>query len=205
MSEIHPLTVYYDGDCALCRREIAFYEKRAIGSIEWCDVSAVATPDAVHVAPDLTRTEALARFHIRSSDGTLQSGAKAFASLWRSVPGFGFLARFVDWKPGGVVAEAAYVAFLHIRPLLVAPLNAWDRTKRLQSKSKIGDQGADEPSSLSVEDGRNFLQSPARQFSQQRPEGDLRVRGDRLEQFGLDHVNGHRRNRLSGHEILHCV
>ena len=57
--------VYYDGACPICSREIAFYQKRmAKDAIAWRDVATETAP-----APDLTREDALARFHIRRSDG----------------------------------------------------------------------------------------------------------------------------------------
>ncbi len=137
MTDNESITVYYDGACALCRREIAFYKKRAATDIEWCDISERSGNVNDNIAPDLTRKEALSRFHIRTSDGKLRSGAKAFAALWKGVPGFGPLARFVDWKPGGALAEAAYSVFLLIRPVLVAPLNAWDRMRKVRSERKF--------------------------------------------------------------------
>ena len=34
------LTIYYDGSCPLCRREIAFYRRlRATMRLDWVDVS----------------------------------------------------------------------------------------------------------------------------------------------------------------------
>ena len=78
-----PLTVYYDGACPVCRREIGFYQKRTGAEVSYCDVAAEACP-----APDLTREEALKRFHVRLADGALVSGAAAFLALWRETPGF---------------------------------------------------------------------------------------------------------------------
>ena len=48
-----PLTVYYDGACPLCRREIDFYRRRETDTpIDWVDVSRASSET---VAPDLTR------------------------------------------------------------------------------------------------------------------------------------------------------
>ena len=65
-----PLTVYYDGACPVCRREIGFYQKRTGGAVSYCDVATEASP-----APDLDREAALKRFHVRLPDGALVSGA----------------------------------------------------------------------------------------------------------------------------------
>ena len=49
-----PLTVYYDGACPVCSREIDFYAKRTGGTVSYCDVAAEGRP-----APDLDREQAL--------------------------------------------------------------------------------------------------------------------------------------------------
>ncbi len=112
------LTIYYDGACPLCLREIGFYRRRkGADALAWVDVSEEADAAAGdRIAPDLSRCDALARFHVRDKDGRLRSGARAFAELWAALPTF---------RPFGVVArtppivwvlEGAYRAFLKIRP-----------------------------------------------------------------------------------------
>lgn len=107
-----PLTVWFDGACPLCTREIALMRRldRA-GRIAFVDV---AQPGAsCPIDPALL----LARFHARE-DGMLLSGAAAFAAMWRAIPllrPLGLLARnrtVLD------VLEWAYVRFLRVRPAL---------------------------------------------------------------------------------------
>ena len=110
------LTVFYDGSCPLCCREIAGYRRR-VASVRtrWTDVSA-CTPEAL--PEGLTRQEALARFHVQRADGALISGAGAFAELWAHTPGFrwlGFMAR-LPMIHG--VLDRAYGTFLGWRPVL---------------------------------------------------------------------------------------
>ena len=107
-----PLTVYYDGACPVCSREIGFYAKRTGGTVSYCDVAATASP-----APDLDREQALQRFHVRLSDGTLVSGAAAFLALWRQTPGFRLPARLLSARPVVAVLDVAYDGFLKVRRL----------------------------------------------------------------------------------------
>jgi predicted DCC family thiol-disulfide oxidoreductase YuxK len=108
-----PMRVYYDGGCPVCAREIAFYKSRpGADGLKWVDVRDSA-PEAL--GPDLTAERALARMHVRRADGTLLSGAAAFAELWRRMPGFRFLGRLLAVPPFGALAEFSYRGFLMIR------------------------------------------------------------------------------------------
>lgn len=106
------LTVYFDGACPLCAREIALYRGcRGAERIAFVDV-AVGEP----LGTGLDRATALARFHVRDADGRLVSGAAAFARLWAQLPAWRPLA-LVLRLPGALwVAERAYRAFLPLRP-----------------------------------------------------------------------------------------
>jgi predicted DCC family thiol-disulfide oxidoreductase YuxK len=107
-----PLTVYYDGACPVCRREIGFYQKRTGAQVSYCDVAAEVCP-----APDLRREDALRRFHVRLADGVLVSGAAAFLALWRATPGFRFPARLLSARPVVAALDVAYDGFLKLRRL----------------------------------------------------------------------------------------
>ena len=110
------LQVYYDGACPLCRREIAFYERRAGGRIDFIDVAAAA--DAGVLGAGLDRAAALSRFHVRDSEGLLLDGAAAFAALWRATPGLAWAGRLLRGRAALWLAERGYRLFLRIRPAL---------------------------------------------------------------------------------------
>jgi predicted DCC family thiol-disulfide oxidoreductase YuxK len=108
-------TVYYDGACPLCSREIGTYRRlRGADQLCWVDVSRQGTP----LGPDLTREAALARFHVRMGDGSLVSGGAAFVRLWASFPGLRWLAAIAARPPVSWVLEPAYRLFLRLRPRL---------------------------------------------------------------------------------------
>ena len=106
------LIVWHDGDCPLCRREIALMRRLdRRGAIRFIDA---AGDDA---SCPIDRAALLARFHARE-DGRLLSGAAAFAAMWRAIPllrPLGLAAR-----NGYVLAvlERGYIAFLRARPML---------------------------------------------------------------------------------------
>lgn len=60
---------------------------------------------------------ALARLHVRTSTGTLLSGATAFAAMWPMMPEFERLGWLLAVPPFGILAEWAYRGFLAGRKL----------------------------------------------------------------------------------------
>jgi predicted DCC family thiol-disulfide oxidoreductase YuxK len=118
-----PVTVFYDGSCPLCRREIGLYG-RADGAeaIAWCDVSTGAG-----LPKDLTAAQAMARFHVRGKGGELVSGARAFIALWLSLPRWRWLGRLASVPPIPLVLEGVYRLFLRLRPRLQQAARRLDR------------------------------------------------------------------------------
>ncbi len=117
------VTVWYDGQCPLCRREIALMRQLdRQANIAFVDVAG----EGAAVCP-IDRAALLARFHALE-DGRLHSGAAAFAAMWRAIPVL---------RPLGLAArspillgllERVYVAFLRVRPGLQRALVRWERS-----------------------------------------------------------------------------
>jgi predicted DCC family thiol-disulfide oxidoreductase YuxK len=122
MNDAPRCTVYYDGACPVCSREIAHYRTReGAERLAFVDVSAAGAAEPP--APDLSREAALERMHVRLADGRLVSGAAAFAALWSALPGWRALGRFAALPGVAQAAELAYRLFLRTRPL-------WRRSTR---------------------------------------------------------------------------
>ena len=112
-------TVYFDGGCPLCRAEIATYQKSPGGSdIHWCDVTQSPPSD---LGPDLDAETALKRFHVRTADGHLLSGAAGFVEVWRHLKNWRWLAHFARIPGMLFVMERSYLLFLRLRPLWRRP------------------------------------------------------------------------------------
>jgi predicted DCC family thiol-disulfide oxidoreductase YuxK len=121
------LTVYFDGSCPLCSREIALYQRSpAAHRLVWVDVSRTS-----ELGPGLDCQAAMRRFHVRDAQGRLHHGAAGFARLWRELPGWRWLGRLCTVPPLSWVAEAAYRLLLPLRPRLQRTLQRWlDRRAR---------------------------------------------------------------------------
>ena len=123
-SEGKKLTVFFDGACPLCAREIQFYRRaRGAEDIRWVDASRSTQAE---IAPGLLRKDALRRFHVLHADGKFTSGGRAFADLWAALPGIAAIGRQFQRWPLAVLLEGAYRLFLPIRPWL---------QRRLRSKA----------------------------------------------------------------------
>jgi predicted DCC family thiol-disulfide oxidoreductase YuxK len=130
-------TVWYDGDCPLCAREIGLMRRLdrrgAIAFVDlWLDGDC-----------PVRRKEMMERLHAREDGGRLVSGAEAFAVMWRAIPilrPLGLLAR------GGAplwLLERAYRGFLAVRPALQALARAiWGLPSRAPAKGPGHDGSA---------------------------------------------------------------
>lgn len=119
------LTVLYDGDCPLCRREIAHVRGLAKrkGDSALCFVDVSTAADAAYAAQ---RATLLARFHVERPDGSRLDGAAAFVAMWERLPGWRWLARAARLPGGLAVLELAYRGFLRLRPSLQAGARRWE-------------------------------------------------------------------------------
>jgi predicted DCC family thiol-disulfide oxidoreductase YuxK len=107
-------TLYFDGDCPVCSREVAMYRRQpGADGVCWIDV---ARCEAADLGSGLTREAAMARLHLRRLDGRLVSGAEAFAALWQALPRWSWLGRLLGSGAGLRLLEAGYGAFLVARP-----------------------------------------------------------------------------------------
>jgi predicted DCC family thiol-disulfide oxidoreductase YuxK len=109
------LTILFDGGCPLCRAEIATYQRAAGGDgLNWVDAHGCGV---VELGAGLDRPAALARLHVRRSDGTLVQGAAAFAEVWSALPNWRLLARVARLPGALILAARLRLAWVHLAVL----------------------------------------------------------------------------------------
>jgi predicted DCC family thiol-disulfide oxidoreductase YuxK len=107
------LTIWYDGACPLCIREIALMQRLDRAKrLNFIDISPPNAP-----CP-LDRQLMLARFHAQTAEGEIVSGAAAFAAMWREIPVLRPLGLIARNRAVLRLLERAYLLFLKIRPAL---------------------------------------------------------------------------------------
>jgi len=88
------LTVYYDGKCGLCRREIEYYKRVAPADrFVWLDI---ATDPASLADLDISQADALRRLHARDASGVVYVGVAAFSAIWQGLNYWRYLAMIVN-------------------------------------------------------------------------------------------------------------
>ena len=126
-NEIPKSTVYFDGSCSLCQAEIGYYRRtdqdQALCFIDISETNA-EPPEGI------TLERAMRRFHVRTKDGRVLSGAAAFVEVWDRLPSWRWAARVAS-LPGALIAlESTYRVFLLVR-LIISRL--FGQALRLQS------------------------------------------------------------------------
>ena len=110
------LTLFYDGLCPLCSREINYYRKRAgdDASIQFLDITAPGFDAAGH---GLDAAKIHREMHVKVGD-EVHVGVKAFLALWRRIPGFHWMARLGSLPVVYPFLWLGYALFARVRPWL---------------------------------------------------------------------------------------
>ncbi|MGC9457528.1 MAG: thiol-disulfide oxidoreductase DCC family protein [Halothiobacillaceae bacterium] len=86
-------TVFFDGSCSLCAREIRHYRQLAgSGAMRWVDASC---DDSALAAAGLDRESAMRRLHVLESPGRWAVGLDAFLVIWRHLPRYRWVGRLL--------------------------------------------------------------------------------------------------------------
>jgi predicted DCC family thiol-disulfide oxidoreductase YuxK len=100
------LRVFFDGGCPLCRREIEFYRRlKPLQRFEWVDIDRERHRLDDY---DVDYARAMARLHVQTPDGALHTGAYAFLTMWRGLPGWRRLAWLLDKGRLAPLLDRAY-------------------------------------------------------------------------------------------------
>lgn len=109
-------TVYFDGGCPLCSREIAHYRKKDTdGRLHFVDIDR-RDFDAAREGLDPAAVKKV--MHVRRPDGTLATGVDAFIAIWNVLPGYGGLASAAALPGVSLLLRGGYKVFAAVRPFL---------------------------------------------------------------------------------------
>ncbi len=107
--ESYALTVFFDGGCPLCRREIEHYRKlKARKPIQWIDITQPHAPLADY---GVEQDSAMRRFHVLDDHGRFHIGAHGFVTLWAQLPYYRYLASLVRTLSVVPLLDQVYARF----------------------------------------------------------------------------------------------
>jgi predicted DCC family thiol-disulfide oxidoreductase YuxK len=114
--EIKNLTVYYDGLCQLCSREIDHYKKQqGSQNIQFVDIT-LADFDASKENLDPIKVHKI--MHVKLSDGTVKTKVDAFIEIWKWLPKYQFAVKTSQYFFVRPILNIGYDVFAKIRPYL---------------------------------------------------------------------------------------
>jgi len=107
------ITIFYDGKCGLCSREINYYKTIAqAGKFCWFDIASDATPlESLKVS----QADGLRRLHGLDAEGRIYVGVDAFLLIWRSLPYWRLLGMVVGLPGIRQFAQLVYNRFADYR------------------------------------------------------------------------------------------
>lgn len=103
------ITVFYDGKCGLCSKEINHYRQIApIGIFDWQDITESA--DKLR-QEGVSLSVGLKLLHARDRNGQMHVGVDAFILIWKQLKRWRVLAFLVGLPLVRQIANAAYRVF----------------------------------------------------------------------------------------------
>jgi predicted DCC family thiol-disulfide oxidoreductase YuxK len=109
-------TIYYDGLCHICSREIEHYRRRrGAENLRFIDITAEGF-NPVHEGLDPFFIHRV--MHLKLEDGLIKTGVDAFIEIWKRLPGYHWLAKAAQIKIFRIILEFGYRAFVQVRPYL---------------------------------------------------------------------------------------
>jgi predicted DCC family thiol-disulfide oxidoreductase YuxK len=103
------ITVFYDGQCGLCRKEINYYKRISPKDIfHWQDIT--VNCDQLNQL-GISLSQGLKQLHVQDQHGQLHIGAKAFMCIWSQLKYWRILATIMRIWPIDALAQILYQIF----------------------------------------------------------------------------------------------
>jgi predicted DCC family thiol-disulfide oxidoreductase YuxK len=103
-------TLYYDGNCPICRKEMAHLDTLKEDSLQLLDIHQLPVSDA-------RKQELLSVLHLKTSEGQEIKGYQANLRAWQHTR-YAFWARLLSYPPlswAGQLAYAVWLRYYHWR------------------------------------------------------------------------------------------
>ena len=85
------MKVYFNNSCKICKAEVDLYKKEKINEINWIDIT---NNNLAEKETSKNSKELLRRLHVKEGEKIIE-GAEAFLALWKKIPKYKFLYKFL--------------------------------------------------------------------------------------------------------------
>jgi predicted DCC family thiol-disulfide oxidoreductase YuxK len=103
------ITVFYDGKCNLCLREIDYYRSIApINRFIWVDIT---TPSDLFKSLNISLIDGLSKLHALDDIGAIHTGVDAFTLMWKEFKYWNALAGIISLPGIYQLSKIAYFYF----------------------------------------------------------------------------------------------
>lgn len=117
MSVVYPLTIFYDGACGACSKEMSHYRSIADQRVQFVNIAA---DDFDAESFGKTSDDFQKQLHARDANGQYFTGVEAFRQLWNALPSplYPLLSTVVGLPGINLAARTGYTIFARFRHLL---------------------------------------------------------------------------------------
>ena len=103
------ISVFFDGKCNLCSKEINYYQRIAPkNTFNWVDIT--KNPDELDRF-EIKLSDGLRLMHVADSNGNISTGVDAFIIMWKQIKYWKFLGLFVSLPIVKQIANLLYQYF----------------------------------------------------------------------------------------------
>jgi len=103
------ISVFFDGKCNLCSKEINYYQRIAPkNTFNWVDIT--KNPDELDRF-EIKLSDGLRLMHVADSNGNISTGVDAFIIMWKQIKYWKFLGLFVSLPIIKQIANLLYQYF----------------------------------------------------------------------------------------------
>ncbi len=107
------ITVFYDGKCNLCSKEIFYYKSIADNNkFKWIDIT--ENPEVLKLI-NVSQAEALMKLHVTDKNNNLYIGVDAFILIWKNLKFWKILSFLVSVPIIKQLSSFAYKKFASYR------------------------------------------------------------------------------------------
>lgn len=117
MSVDYPLTIFYDGACGACSKEMSYYRSIADQRVQFVNIAA---DDFDAESFGKTIDDFQKQLHARDANGQYFTGVEAFRQLWDALPSplYPMLSTVIGLPGINLAARTGYAVFARFRHLL---------------------------------------------------------------------------------------